>query len=149
MDPILTFLTQPWVIILLAIGVYVGRVVYLAKRLKAAARHPTLADLRALEEAKKSLDAHHKSLETAKATLAGNLNGARDTLRHYKKPFAASVDGRRGELASAMKGLSDFHEPLEAARATSKSALKKDLKKAQAIYKSTVPRSVRNAPKDI
>lgn len=149
MDPILTFLTQPWVVILLAIGVYVGRVVYLAKRLKAAARHPTLADLRALEEAKKALDEHHKSLDTAKATLTGNLGGARDTLRHYKRPFTNSVDGRREGLASAMKGLGDFHEPLEKARAASKASLKKDLKAAKELYKSTVPRSARNAPKDI
>lgn len=148
-DPLLAFITQPWMIALIAIGVFVGRVVLLARRLRSAARHPTLADLRALEDAKKTLDDHHKSIDAARQTLAGNLGGARDTLRHYKGSFNASVDGRKEGLERAMKGLGDFHEPLQKARDEPKAALKKGLKDAKRIYKSTVPRNPRHAPKDI
>jgi len=149
MDLILAILTQPWVIVLIAIGVFVGRVVMLARRLRSAARHPTLADLRALEDAKKSLDDHHKSIDSARATLTENLGGARDTLRHYKGSFNASVEGRKEGLERAMKELGDFHAPLEKAREEPKAALKKGLKDAKKIYKSTVPRNPRHAPKDI
>ncbi len=149
MDPLLSFLTQPWAVVLIAIGIFVGRVIMLARRLRSAARHPTLADLRALEDAKKSLDEHHKSIDSARATLAQNLGGARDTLRHYKGPYTASVEGRKEDLEQAMKGLSDFHAPLEKARDEPKAALKKGLKDARKIYKSAVPRSARHAPKDI
>ncbi len=103
MDPILAFLTQPWVIVLVAVGVFVARVVFLARRLKSAARAPLLADTRALEEAQRALDAHHESLEQAKETLSGNLGGARDTLREYRRPLDRSIESRRRELESGMK----------------------------------------------
>ncbi len=103
MDPTLAFLTQPWVIVLVAVGVFVGRVVYLARRLKSAARAPLLADTRALEEAQRALDAHRESLEQAKDTLSGNLGGARDTLRQYRRPLDRSIESRRQELESGMK----------------------------------------------
>ena len=149
MDALLSFITQPWIIVLIAIGVFVGRVFMLARRLRSAARHPTLADLRALEDAKKSLDEHHRSIDGARETLSKNLGGARDTLRHYKGPYAAAVEGRKEDLESAMTKLGDFHKPLEKAREEPKAALKKGLKDAKNIYKSTIPRNPRHAPKDI
>ncbi len=103
MDPTLAFLTQPWVLVLVAVGVFVARVIYLARRLKSAARAPLLADTRALEEAQRALDAHHESLEQAKDTLTGNLGGARDTLRTYRRPLDRSIETRRQELASGMR----------------------------------------------
>ncbi len=156
MESVLAFITQPWMIALIAVVVFTLRVIYLAKRLRSVARHPTLADLRALEEAKKSLDAHHESLEVAKGTLQRNLGGARDTLRHYKEPLDSSVRGRKKGLQSAMNGLQDFDAPLEGARDTlnqardgSKAAHRSALASAKKTYKDTIPRHRHGAPKDI
>jgi len=148
MDAILEFLTQPLTVVVIAIAVFVGRVMYLAKRLKSAARNPTLVDLRALEEAKKALDAHRESLDVAKETLSGNLGGARDTLRTYKKPFARSVESRRSEIARAMDDLGRFDEPLTDAKAQQKAAFRQGFKDAKALYKKALPRKVHRAPKD-
>lgn len=149
MDPLLSFLTQPLVIILLAVVVFTGRVMYLAKRLRSASRHPTLADLRALEEAQKALDAHHESLEVARGALHNNLSGARDTLRHYKGPLNSSVEGRRKGIENAMKDLSEFKDPLDRARAGREAAYKGGLKDAKKIIRDSLPRKPRRAPKDI
>ncbi len=149
MESVLAFITQPWMIVLIAVAVFTIRVVYLAKRLRSVARHPTLADLRALEEAKKSLDAHHESLEVAKGTLHGNLGGARDTLRHYRTPLDNSVEGRKKGLEAAMNDLGDFHGSLDAAKTETQKALHSGLAAARKTYKETVPRRSRHAPKDI
>ena len=149
MDTVLAFITQPWVIALIAVVVFTVRVIYLARRLKSVARHPTLADMRALEEAKKSLDEHHRSLDSAKATLEGNLGGARDTLRGYKGSLNASVEGRRRGLESAMKDLGDYTTPIAKARAEAKSAAGRGLHEAKVLYKTAVPRKTHRAPKDI
>lgn len=149
MDPVLAFITQPWVIVLIAVVVFTGRVVYLARRLKSVARHATLADLRALEEAKKSLDEHHRSLDNAKATLEGNLGGARDTLRTYKGSLTASVEGRKRGLESAMKDLGDYTTPIAKAREEAKTAAGRSLNEAKILYKTAMPRKTHRAPKDI
>lgn len=148
MDAILDFLTQPLTIVVIAIAVFTGRVMYLAKRLKSAARNPTLVDLRALEEAKKALDAHRQSLDVARETLSGNLGGARDTLRTYKRPFARSVESRRKGIARAMDDLGRFGEPLTEAKAEQKAAFRQGIKEAKALYKKALPRKVHRAPKD-
>lgn len=149
MDPLLAFITQPVVILLIAIGVFTGRVFFLARRLRSASRSPTLADLRALEEAKKALNAHHESLDAARETLDQNLGGARDTLRHYKGPLNTSVEGRRKGIEDAMKNLDGFKEPLDKARAGRDAAYKSGLKDAKKMIHEVVPRSRRHAPKDI
>ncbi|HEY7588504.1 MAG TPA: hypothetical protein VIB49_07160 [Thermoplasmata archaeon] len=144
MDPILQFLTQPLVVVLIAIGVFVGRVMFLARRLKAAARNPSLADLRALEEAKGSLEKHRDSLEAAKGTLRLNLGTARDTLRTYKGPLNEAIEGRRRDIEVTMKALE-----------ASKDAQKKEFDKvrkqtafedAKRSYKLNLPRKARRSP---
>lgn len=139
MDPFLQFLTQPWVVVLIAIAVFVGRVFYLAKRLKSAARSPTLADLRALEEAKRSLDQHRESLEQAKGTLASNLGGARDTLRRYKRPLGTAIDGRRRDLEDRMKSL----DPKKEFEKVRNQAAFHD---ARRLYKTALPRKTHREP---
>jgi len=139
MDPLLQFVTQPLVIVLIAIGVFVGRVVYLAKRLKSASKHLTLADMRALDEAKRSLDKHRESLEEAKGTLTQNLGGARDTLRGYKRPLNKAVDGRRQELETSIKGLAPGKE-LEKIRKQSA------FSDAKRLYKTALPRKTHRSP---
>jgi len=139
MDPLLQFVTQPLVIVLIAIGVFVGRVVYLAKRLRSASKHLTLADMRALDEAKRSLDKHRESLEEAKGTLTQNLGGARDTLRGYKRPLNKAVDGRRQELETSIKGLAPGKE-LEKIRKQSA------FSDAKRLYKTALPRKTHRSP---
>ncbi len=139
MDPLLQFITQPLVIVLIAVGVFVGRVLYLAKRLKSASKNFTLADMRALEEAKRSLDRHRESLEEAKGTLTKNLGGARDTLRGYRKPLDRAVDGRRQGLETSIKNLSPAKE-LEKIRAQSA------IKDAKRLYKNALPRKTHRTP---
>ncbi len=139
MDPILQLLTQPLVIILIAIAVFVGRVVYLAKRLKSASKYPMLADTRALEEAKRSLDAHRESLESARATVAKNLGGARDTLREYKKPLSTSIEGRRNDLGASMPSAEERKKAFRTLRG-------KPLKDAQKLVKTSLPRKTHREP---
>ena len=139
MDPLLQFVTQPLVIVLIAIGVFVGRVVYLAKRLKSASKHLTLADMRALDEARRSLDKHRESLDEAKGTLTQNLGGARDTLRGYKRPLNKAVDDRRQELETSIKGLAPGKE-LEKIRKQSA------FSDAKRLYKTALPRKTHRSP---
>lgn len=144
MDPLLAFLTQPLVILIIAIGVFVGRVLFLAKRLKSASRSATLADMRALDEAKQSLDKHRESLEQAKGTLTANLGGARDTLRTYKRPLNVAIEGRRKDIEATMKSLE-----------AGKDAQKKEFDKvrsqtafsdAKRLYKTALPRKTHRQP---
>ena len=143
MDPVLAFLTQPWVIILIGVAVFTGRVVYLAKRLKSAARAPLLADTRALEEAQRALDAHHESLAQAKDTLSGNLGGARDTLRQYKRPLDRSIETRRRDLEIGMKTREASKKDFDALRE------QKAFKDAKKLLRGGSTHRPHRAPKDI
>lgn len=134
MDPILQLLTQPIFIVLIAIAVFVGRVVYLARRLKSASKYPILADTRALEEARRSLDAHRESLESARATVAENLGGARDTLRDYKRPLTASIESRRRGIEASMRSKEERKKEFEALRG------QKAFKDARKLLKTALPR---------
>lgn len=129
----LQILADPLIVIALAILIFAVRVIYLAKRLKFAAKNPTLVDVKALEEARKALDAHRESLNDAKATLSGNIEGARDTLRHYRRPLQRARAERQKAIGKAMR-----HSALEDARK---------------LYTSVRPRRRRRAgkeaPKDI
>jgi len=140
----LELFADPLVVILIAIGVFVLRVVFLAKRLKAAAKDLTFADLRALEEAKRFLNAHKESLEDAKNTLQESLGGARDTLRNFDAPFTQTVEARRKGIKAAM-------DDLVKSRAGYKDEFRKGIKDAKKLYKQAMPRKTHrdSSPKDI
>lgn len=129
----LTLLQDPLAVVGLAIAIFVARVMILAKRLKSAAANPTLADVRALAEAKKSLDKHKESLREARGTMTGNLEGARDTLRHYRKPLDRAQSEKREAISGPLK-----HEAFE---------------EAKRLYRSARPKpkraSSRGAPDDL
>ncbi len=144
MDPLIAFLTQPLTLLLIAIGVFTGRVMYLAKHLKSAARNPSLADLRALEEAKAALDKHRESLAEAKGTLAGNIGGARDTLRTYKQPLDRAVEGRRRDIEASMKALEVDREAQK--REFDKVRNQTAFRDAKRLYKDALPRKHRRTP---
>ncbi len=137
MDPILAFLTQPLNLLLIAVGIFTGRVYFMARKLKAASRNLTLADLRALEDAKASLDKHRESLADAKAAMDGNLGGARDTLRTYKRTLNQAVEDRRKDIKSVMGTQSKEFE-----RAQKQEAFA-DAKK---LYKTALPRKTHRSP---
>jgi ABC-type transporter Mla subunit MlaD len=143
MEPLLAFLTQPWVVILVAIGVFVGRVVYMARRLKSAARAPLLADTRALEEAQRALEAHRESLAQARETLSGNLGDARDTLREYREPLDRSIQSRRRDLESGMKSREASKKEFEALRE------QKAFKDAKQILRRGSAHKPHGSPKNI
>ena len=143
MDQIVAFVTQPLMILLIAVFVFVGRVVYLAKRLKSASRRPLLADTRALEEATKALGSHRESLDAARATVAQNLGGARDTLRDYKRPLESSIETRREGLRISMENREAQKKDFEALRS------QKAYKDAKKLVRNSVPRTNRRSPKDI
>ena len=136
MDALLDFITEPPMVLLIAIAVFVGQVVYLARRLKAASRNLRFADTTALEEAQKALSSHRDSLESAKGTIAQNLGRARDELRDYKRPLELSIEDRRVEIQRSMKGYADLRE-------------QKAFKDAKKHIHQAVPRTTRHAPKDI
>jgi len=93
---------DPLVVIALALALFVVRVFYMARRLKAAAKNPSLTDLRALEDAKRSLEAHKESLAAARRTLSGNIEGSRDTLRHYRSPLDRARSARHEAIGEAL-----------------------------------------------
>lgn len=144
MDPLLALVTNPLAILLIAIGVFTGRVFYLAKRLKSASRGVTLADMRALEEARRSLDKHRESLDEAKGTMASSIGGARDTLRTYRRPLNVAIQSRRKDIEDSMKSL-----------AATKDSQKKEFDKvrkqtafsdAKRLYKTALPRKTHRSP---
>ena len=143
MDLSLALLTQPVVIALIAIGVFTGRVIILARHLKSASRSPTLADTRALEEAQKALDSHRASLQAARDTVTQNLGGARNTLREYKAPLNTSIETRRQVIASSLKTRERQKEAFDAIKD------QKAFRDAKKLIHEAVPRSSRHAPKDI
>ncbi len=143
MDPLLAFLTQPLTVLVVAIAVFTGRVVYLARRLKSASRSPMLADTRALEEAQRALDSHRESLAMAKETVAQNLGGARNTLREYKEPLTSSIESRRRDVAMSMRTREAQKKEFDELRG------QKPFKDAKKLVHSTVPRKRHQSPKDI
>ncbi len=133
---ILAFVTQPPMVLLLALVVFMGQVVYLAKRLKSASRNLLLADTRALEEAQRALTAHRDSLESARGAIRENLGGARDALRDYKRTLRSSIDDRRREIEWSMKGYDALRE-------------QKAFKDAKRLVHDALPRKTHRAPKTI
>ncbi len=143
MDPILAFITQPAVIVVIAIAVFIGRVLYMAKRLRSASRTPLLADTRALEEAQKALNSHRESLQVARDTVTQNFGGARDTLREYKEPLATSIESRKRDISASMKTREAQKKEFEALRD------QKPFKDAKKLVRSSLPRKTHRSPKDI
>ncbi len=143
MDPILAFATQPAVIVIIAIAVFTGRVLYMAKRLRSASRTPLLADTRALEEAQKALDSHHESLQIARDTVTQNLGGARNTLRDYKAPLTTSIESRKRDISASMNTREAQKKEFEALRD------QKPFKDAQKLVRNSLPRKTHRSPKDI
>ncbi len=143
MDPILALVTQPAVIAIIAIAVFTGRVLYMAKRLRSASRTPLLADTRALEEAQKALDSHHESLQIARDTVTQNLGGARNTLRNYKAPLTSSIDSRKRDISESMRTREVQKKEFEDLRG------QKAFKDAQKLVRTSLPRKTHRAPKDI
>lgn len=70
-----------WLLIPAAIGLFGLRTAMIARRLKAAARTPSLADPRALIEAKASLSVHRDHLESALASPRAHLEAAKGLSR--------------------------------------------------------------------
>lgn len=143
MDPILAFITQPLVILLIAVAVFVGRVIFLAKRLRSASRTPLLADTRALEEAQRALDSHRESLQIARDTVAQNLGGARDTLRDYREPLASSIETRKRDISASMRMRDSQKKEFDELRD------QKPFRDAKNLVHKSLPRKTHRAPKDI
>jgi len=143
MDPVLAFITQPVMIVLIAVGVFTLRVMYLAKRLRSASRTPLLADTRALEEAQKALDSHRASLQMARDTVTENLGGARDTLRENKKPLTSSIETRRRDIQASMRTRDEQKKEFDALRN------QKAFQDAKKLVRNSLPRRTHRSPKDI
>src|SRR3989304_5256018 len=129
---VIQVLTEPLVIIAIAIGVFTLRGVYLAKRLKTASKDLTFPDLPAPAQAKKGLNAHKDSLGAARETLQENLGGARDPLRHYDAPFTKTVEDRR-------KGIESVMDDLEKSRSGDKHEYRRGIKEGRKIVRAAFP----------
>lgn len=70
-----------WLLIAAALGLFALRTAMIARKLKQAARDPSLADLRALRDAKRSLRAHHELLKEAVAQPKAHLAAAKGLSR--------------------------------------------------------------------
>lgn len=136
MADLVAFVTQPPMVLLIAIGVFLGQVVYMAKRLKAASRNLLLADTRALEEAQAALDAHRDSLAAAKGAIQQNLGGARNALRDYKHTLRASIEDRRRNIETSMHGFDELRD-------------QKPFRDAKKLAHDALPRKTHRAPKTI
>ncbi len=90
------------------------------RRRKAAERNPLFADVRALQDAKRTLTAHRESIADAKRARDAGIEGGRDSLREYKRPLSTSIIGRRAELERSMMAVDHFDESLQAAKRASR-----------------------------
>ena len=70
-----------WLLIPAALGLFALRTALIARKLKQAAKDPSLADLRALREAKRSLRAHREILQQAVAQPKEHLAAAKGLSR--------------------------------------------------------------------
>jgi len=78
-----------WLVIPAAMGLFLARIAMIARRLKAAAANPSLADLRALRDAKRGLRAHREELAEARAAPGEHLEAAK-ALGRTSRPRAPS-----------------------------------------------------------
>ena len=82
-----------WLVIPGAILLFIVRTLMIARSLQAAASNPTLADIRAFREAKRSLRAHHDRLREAVAQPKGHLQAAK-RMAAVPRPRATTRPGR-------------------------------------------------------
>lgn len=90
-----------WLIIPLAVGVFALRAVMLARRLKTAARDPTLADIRAHKDARQNLRVHREELDAVLASPKAHLASAK---RLSRRPAERS----RRESSNLDRMVEDF-----------------------------------------
>lgn len=79
-----------WLVIPAAVGLFGLRTAMIARRLKAAAQTPSLADTRALVDAKASLSVHRDHLEAAVASPKAHLEAAKSLGRLHEPSSARS-----------------------------------------------------------
>lgn len=70
-----------WLVIPVAVGIFVLRTLLIARKLKLAAKEPAAADLRALRDAKRTLRVHRDHLEGAVAAPREHLAAAKGLSR--------------------------------------------------------------------
>lgn len=88
-----------WLVIPGAIVLFIVRTLMIARSLKAAAANPTLADIRGLRAAKRSLGAHKEMLEAALGQPSVHLDAAK-RLAAVPKPHAPSRASRAFPIPS-------------------------------------------------
>lgn len=79
-----------WLLIPAAVGLFALRTVLIARKLKLASKDATLADARALREAKAGLRAHRDHLEEALAAPGQHLRAAKELGRAAMSPARPS-----------------------------------------------------------
>lgn len=84
-----------WLVIPAAVGIFLVRTLMIARRLKIAAANPTLADVRALREAKHRLKAHRVELDAAITSTKGHLLAA----KRLSRPATPRVRRRESRIA--------------------------------------------------
>ncbi len=89
-DPYIAFLTQPVVLVAIALILLAVRIVFHAKQLKSAAKEPALLKLMGAEQPKVDLDVHRESQTAAKQAPAENLKSARRIVKNYAAVFKRS-----------------------------------------------------------
>ncbi len=82
-----------WLLIPAALGLFALRTVMIARRLKQAAKNPSLADLRALRDAKRSLRVHREFLQDAVAKPREHLAAAKGLSRRTPTRARAPATG--------------------------------------------------------
>lgn len=97
MGSFLAWLTQPVPLAGLALAIFTLRVLYTARRLKAASGRPTLADRKAVQERKRALALAKESLASAGAEAIRGLEDARRLLHSIENP----AHGRRRRIDPA------------------------------------------------
>ncbi len=82
-----------WLLIPAAVGLFALRTVMIARRLKQAAKDPSLADRRALREAQRSLRVHRELLQDAVAKPKEHLAAAKGLSRTASPRARAPATG--------------------------------------------------------
>ena len=90
-----------WLILPAAVGVFALRTVLIGWRLKAAAREPSLADLRAFKDAKQDLQTPRRELDAAIASPKAHLASA-------KRLSRPSADGARARGSNLDRMVEEF-----------------------------------------
>jgi hypothetical protein len=81
-----------WLVVPAAVGVFVLRAVLIARKLRLAGRNLTMADARALREARRALQNHRGHLERAVAAPKAHLAAAKRLSRLPARTPATGVD---------------------------------------------------------